>query len=260
MMVSNAAMPSRERNIILVALLVLSAAAWTLLIWQAQSRTAASMGAPMGLTQGMSAALFVAIWIVMMVAMMFPSAAPMVLMFNSISAGKRRQARAFTPTWVFVSGYLLVWALFGVGAFLLATAADQLALQSMWLMQNGARIGGVALVAAGLYQFTPLKRVCLSKCRSPMQFVLTSWRDGHGGALRMGVEHGAYCAGCCWWLMLILFPLGMMNIAALATVTLLIFAEKALPIGRVVSVVAAAALVAYGVVVIFAPATLPASM
>jgi predicted metal-binding membrane protein len=208
----------------------------------------------------MGAALFLGIWVVMMVAMMFPSAAPMILMFAAVSSGKRRRAQAFTPTWVFVSGYLLIWALFGALAYLIATSADHLAAQSPWLLANGARIGGVALVGAGLYQLSPLKLVCLSKCRTPTQFILTAWRDGYRGALRMGMEHGAFCLGCCWWLMVILFPLGLMNVAAMGFLTALIFAEKCLPMGRRIVWLAAGALIVYGVVVMVAPAALPSLM
>jgi predicted metal-binding membrane protein len=110
---------------------------------------------------------------------------------------------------------------------------------------------------AGLYQLSPLKRVCLSKCGTPLQFILGSWHDGYGGAFRMGLEHGAYCLGCCWLLFVILFPLGIMNIAVMALVTALIFAEKSLPIGRHISQLAGGALIIYGALVIFLPAALP---
>lgn len=252
-----ATLPTRERNAILFALLALSAAAWGLMIWQ---RTTATPGSSMSLTMGMGAALFLGIWVVMMVAMMFPSAAPMILMFAAISSGKQRRAQAFTPTWVFVSGYLIVWTLFGALAYLIAIGAEHLAAQSMWLMENGARIGGLTLVGAGIYQLSPLKRVCLSACRTPTQFILTSWRDGARGALRMGLEHGAFCLGCCWGLMLILLPLGLMNVVALGLVAALIYVEKCLPIGRSVSWAASGALILYGAVVIALPAALPTFM
>jgi predicted metal-binding membrane protein len=246
---------ARERALILALVLGLSIAAWVLLVWQA----GATRGA-MGLTMGMSGLLFLGIWVVMMVATMFPAAANMILMFDSIAAGKRQRAQAFVPTWVFVSGYLLVWAGFGALAYLLALAVERVAGQSMWLMANASRIGGVVLIAAGLYQLSPLKSTCLSKCRTPTQFIMTSWRDGAGGALRMGIEHGAYCVGCCWLLFVILFPLGMMNIVALGLLAALIFAEKTLPIGVLASRVAAAALIVYGIVVLVAPAALPTTM
>jgi predicted metal-binding membrane protein len=214
----------------------------------------------MGLTMGMGALLFLAIWIAMMVAMMFPTAAPMILTFARVSAGKQQRGQPFVPTWVFVSAYLLIWGLFGVLASTGAVVADRLAAQAMWLMDHAARLGGVVLVLAGIYQFSPLKRACLAKCRTPLQFILGSWRDGSGGAFRMGLEHGAYCLGCCWLLFVILFPLGMMNVAALAAITLLIFAEKSLPVGRQLGQVAAVALIAYGALVAFVPTALPTMM
>ena len=256
----------RERTLILAALLALAAAAWSVLIWQSVAMRDDAMGGdtmgggPTGLTMGMSALLFVAIWTAMMVAMMFPTAAPMILMYDRVAAGKRGRGQAFAPTWVFVAAYLVVWTLFGVLAYLLALGAERLAARSMWLTDHAAQIGGAVLVAAGLYQLSPLKQVCLGKCRSPFSFVLNSWRDGYGGAFQMGLAHGAYCLGCCWLLFVILFPLGMMNIAALALVTALIYAEKALPVGPRVTRVAAAALLAYGVIVLIMPGALPTMM
>jgi predicted metal-binding membrane protein len=122
---------------------------------------------------------------------------------------------------------------------------------------NAARIGGMILIAAGIYQLTPLKDLCLSKCRTPIGFIMTSWRDGASGAVRMGLLHGAYCLGCCWLLFVLLFPLGIMNIAAMAAITLLIFAEKTLPWSRAAARITAAAIVAYGGVVLAAPQFLP---
>ncbi len=249
-------MLQRERYLILGGLLILSALAWVFLIWQARMMGSQAMG----LTMGMSALLFISIWIVMMVAMMFPTAAPMILMFSKIYTSKRQQELPFVPTWVFVSAYLLVWSLCGVVAYPLAVGFEQLAGQSMWLMDNAARLGGVVLLLAGLYQLSPLKDICLSKCRTPLQFILSSWHDGYGGAFRMGLEHGAFCLGCCWLLFVILFPLGIMNIAVMALVTALIFAEKALPIGRQISKLAGAGLIVYGALIMFLPAALPVGM
>jgi predicted metal-binding membrane protein len=171
-----------------------------------------------------------------------------------------QRGQLFVPTWVFVSSYMLVWTLSGVVAYGAAVGAEKLADQSMWLMDNAARFGGGVLVLAGLYQLSPLKRACLSKCRSPLDFILGSWRDGYGGSFRMGLEHGAYCLGCCWLLFVILFPLGVMNVAAMAVITLLIFAEKSLPLGRQMGQIAAAALIAYGAVVALLPGALPTTM
>ena len=248
----------RERKLILSLLLVLAAASWVLLIWQSVAMNSQAMG--MGLTMGMSAGLFMAIWVVMMIAMMFPTAAQMILMFTTVYAGRRQKSQAFVPTWVFVSAYLLIWALFGVVAYPLALFAERLAGQSMWLMMNAPRIGGALLVVAGLYQLSPLKHMCLAKCRTPFQFILSSWRDGYGGAFRMGFVHGAYCLGCCWFLFVLLFPLGIMNIAVMALLTALIFVEKSVPLGRQISQIAGVALIAYGVIVMFIPAALPTGM
>jgi predicted metal-binding membrane protein len=208
-------------------------------------------------TMGLRAPMFLAIWVVMMVAMMFPTAAPMILTFHKVQAGKRQRGDAFVSTWVFVAAYILVWAFAGVAAYAGALAAEAVAARAALSPITAARIGGVVLVAAGIYQLTPLKDLCLSKCRTPITFIMTSWRDGAAGALRMGLLHGAYCLGCCWLLFAILFPLGIMNIGAMAVVTLIIFAEKTLPWPRLAPYAVAAALVLYGALVIASPQLLP---
>jgi predicted metal-binding membrane protein len=244
---------NRERNLILAALLALSFAAWGLLVWRARSAEMAGTG----LTMGMGAAVFLALWVVMMVAMMFPTAAPIILVFARVQAGRRHKGEVFVPTWVFVTGYLLVWTFFGVLAYVFAVGAGRLADSSVWLIDNAPRIGGVAIVLAGLYQLSPLKRACLAKCRTPLAWIMSSWRDGRRGALRMGLEHGAYCLGCCWLLFVLLFPLGMMNVAAMAVIALLIFAEKSTSWSQGVRRLAAWALIAYGALVFFRPEFLP---
>jgi len=251
-----------QRNIILGLLLGLAAAAWVLLAWQGAG---ADMDMDMDMamaspTMGMQAPLFLAIWVVMMVAMMFPTAAPMILTFHKVQAGKRARGEAFVATWVFVLAYMLVWTLSGVAAYAGALAAEAVAARIALSSATAARIGGAVLIVAGLYQFTPLKDLCLSKCRTPISFIMTSWRDGVAGALRMGLLHGAYCLGCCWLLFVILFPLGIMNIAAMAVITLVVFAEKTLPWGRPVARATAVALVAYGAVVLAMPQVLPTFM
>lgn len=244
-------MLTTERNLILGSLLALAAAAWALLAWQAQQPMA------MTPTAGMTGPLFLAMWVAMMVAIMFPTAAPMILTFATVQRGKRERGQAFVPSWIFVGAYLLVWTVFGIVAYAAAVAAEAIALQSMWVVENAGRIGGGLLIVAGLYQLSPLKTACLNKCRTPLSFIMTSWRDGRAGAFRMGLEHGWYCMGCCWLLFLILFPLGVMNIAAMILLTALIFAEKALPVGLRVAQGAAVALVLYGALVVVMPEFLP---
>ena len=245
----------RERTVILTLLLILAAVSWAILIWQ--SRTANTMG--MGLTMGMGAALFLVIWVVMMIAMMFPAAAPMILVFARTQRDHHRGGSTFVSTWVFVGAYLLIWALFGVVAYLGANASSGLAQQVSWIMMNAARIGGGILVLAGLYQLTPLKRACLAKCRTPHDFMLHSWRNGSPGSFRMGLEHGIYCLGCNWLLFVLLFPLGIMNIAAMVLLTVLILAEKFFPLGTRIAQFAALVLILYGALVIVVPAALPLS-
>jgi predicted metal-binding membrane protein len=244
--------------LILGALLVLAAAAWAVLIWQ--SSMAEMDDTENMLTLDMGVPLFLAIWVAMMVAMMFPTAAPMILTFAKVQRGKQQGGNPYVPSWVFVSSYLAIWTTFGALAYVAALGATELADESMWVMDNAARIGGVVLILAGLYQLSPLKNICLSKCRAPMAFILTSWRNGYGGAFRMGFEHGLYCLGCCWLFFVIVFPLGMMNVAVLAAIVLLIFAEKSLPFGQRARQLAAAALLAYGTLVVFVPGALPSMM
>jgi predicted metal-binding membrane protein len=246
----------QQRNLILVGLLVIAASAWAILIWQAGMMDDEDMG----LTMGMSAPLFIAVWVAMMVAIMFPTAAPMVIAFSRVQAGRRQRQEGFIPTWLFVLSYIALWSATAIVAYSAALLGDRLAEESMWVMDNAARIGGVVIVLAGLYQLSPLKTLCLTTCRTPAGFLLSHWKDGTAGALRMGLEHGAYCFGCCWLLFALLFPLGMMNIAVLAGVTVLIFAEKSLAIGRKVAQVAAVALVLYGLLVIIMPEALPTMM
>jgi predicted metal-binding membrane protein len=246
---------SVQRNVILGLLLALAAGAWAVLVWQsADADLDMTMASS---TMGLRAPLFLAIWVAMMVAMMFPTAAPMILIFHKVQAGKRQRGDTFVSTWVFVAAYILVWTLAGVAAYAGALAAEAIALRAALSPATAARIGGAVLILAGIYQLTPLKDLCLSKCRTPITFILTSWRDGVVGALRMGLLHGAYCLGCCWLLFVILFPLGIMNIAAMAVITLIVFAEKTLPWGRLASRATAAALVAYGALVITSPQLLP---
>jgi len=218
------------------------------------------MALMMSATMGMTAPLFLAFWIVMMAAMMFPAAAPMVLTFASIQSSRQKQGEGYTPTFVFVAGYMAVWTVAGVAAYAGAVAGDALARWGAWSAWAVARWGGAMLILAGLYQLTPLKSVCLSKCQSPISFIMTSWRDGAGGAWRMGVKHGLYCLGCCWPLFVILFPLGMMNLWAMAILTIVIVAERTRAWGREIARAASAALILYGGAVLIEPTLLPTFM
>ncbi len=200
---------------------------------------------------------YLGIWVTMMAAMMLPPAAPMVLMFAGIARERARRRKASVPTWIFVAGYLATWTLFGLLAYAvyrLIVAADPGFLA--W-NEYGPIVAGGAVTLAGVYQLTPLKSVCLKHCRTPLHFVLHRWREGYSGALRMGAEHGAYCIGCCWGLMLILFALGVMSLVWMAAVAAVIFAEKVTPWGARLSRGLAVAFVAFGVWVAVAPSSVP---
>jgi predicted metal-binding membrane protein len=202
-------------------------------------------------------AWYVGIWVTMMAAMMLPSVAPMVLLFSRISRERARRGEAVVPAWVFSAGYFAVWTVYGLlgyGVYRLVTAFDSGVLA--W-DRAGPYVAGAAIGAAGLYEVTPLKRVCLRHCRSPLHFVINSWRNGRIGALRMGVAHGAYCVGCCWGLMVILFALGVMSLLWMAVVAGLIFAQKVLPKGELLIPVFAVAFIAAGIFVAAAPGHVP---
>ena len=185
-------------------------------------------------------------WAVMMVAMMVPSASPMILIFATIN---RKRLAAETPlirTGLFLLGYLLVWAGFSVLAALGQWGLHAAALLTP-TMAVAPWLGGLLLVAGGIYQFTPLKDVCLSRCQSPFGFILTQWREGAAGALVMGVRHGAFCVGCCWVLMALLFVAGVMNLLWVAAIAAFVLLEKVTPPGWVVSRLAGAVLILWGV-------------
>ena len=191
-------------------------------------------------------ALIVAMWIVMMAGMMLPSAAPTVLLYGSMVRKNAERGTALPSVWIFVSGYVLVWAAFGFAAALLQAALEQAGLLTPMMELANPRLTGALLVAAGLYQWTPLKDACLAKCRAPVQFLMTHWRAGRAGALRMGLSHGLYCVGCCWALMLLLFAVGVMNLVWVALIAAFVFVEKLLPAGRLTGRFAGAALIVVG--------------
>ncbi|MGO4256723.1 DUF2182 domain-containing protein [Marmoricola sp. RAF53] len=196
-------------------------------------------------------AWFLGVWVVMMVAMMFPSVAPTVALYT-----KMTRTRSPASPWIFVGGYLLVWAAAGLVAYAVGAVVSAVFGDRLTWPNAGHVLAGLTLLVAAGYELTPLKRVCLAKCRSPLGSLLGSWRDGPGGALRMGIRNGAWCLGCCWALMASLFALGVMSVSWMALVAAIIAAEK-LFAWRHVPVVTAALLVGLGVIVLVAPDLLP---
>ncbi|HET8585188.1 MAG TPA: DUF2182 domain-containing protein [Casimicrobiaceae bacterium] len=263
----------RDRAIVVAGLLAVVVLAWLELLREvaAMAGTTATMpGMAMeGMTMGdmampgmaipvaavwsTSHALAIgAMWAVMMAAMMLPAASPMILFYTRIAGQRGATRSASVATAVFVLGYLAVWAFFSIGAAALQLAFERYALISPAMRTTSTVLAGLVLVAAGVYQFTPAKRACLRHCRSPLEFVMLHWQPGARGAFAMGVRHGAYCVGCCWLLMLLLFVGGVMNVAWIAGIALYVLVEKTVPAGHWVSRAAGVVLVLAGAATLLA--------
>ncbi len=240
----------RQRVVILAALAAVAALAWLYLFVAAADMSAAMTGMDrtMAMTprDALELVLLFAMWWVMMVGMMLPGAAPVILTFATVNRKRQARGEPYVPASLFAAGYLLAWGGFSLAAALAQEGLERAALLSPMDMTTTSRLlGGLLFLAAGLYQFTPLKLACLRSCRSPLDFVANHWRDGPVGALRMGLTHGLHCLGCCWTLMLLLFVGGVMNLLWVAALAIVVLAEKLTPgpwIGRAGGVL----LVAYG--------------
>ena len=170
-------------------------------------------------------------WAVMMVGMMLPSVTPMVLIYAGVARKSGTQGMPVGSTGAFVFGYITMWAVFSLFATITQWGLAQAALLSPMMVSNSVGLGSALLIAAGIYQWLPIKEKCLDHCRSPVHFMSTHWRPGAIGAVKMGLSHGAFCLGCCWVLMTLLFVGGVMNLLWIATITLFILLEKVLPFG-----------------------------
>ncbi len=189
--------------------------------------------------------LFV-MWAVMMVAMMVPSAAPMILAFLTVNQRRQATDRPLVPVAIFIFAYLAVWTAFSAIATLAEWGLHRAVMLSTTMTATSPALNGGLLIAAGVFQLTPLKRVCLQGCRSPLSFLMSEWREGSAGAFVMGLRHGAYCLGCCWILMALLFVAGVMNLLWVAIIALFVMAEKILAQGELLGRVAGIALVVAG--------------
>jgi predicted metal-binding membrane protein len=241
----------RDRAVALAGLAGVAVLAWIYVIRMADVPAHAAMAMP-GMDDGGRAGLawLVGMWAVMMIAMMLPSAAPTILLFATVSRRRRLQGVPGTSVAIFTLGYLLVWTAYAAGAATLQWLLHRAALLSPAMASASPLLGGGLLVAAGVYQWMPLKAACLSHCRSPLGFFAAEWHEGAWGALRMGMRHGSYCVGCCWLLMALLFVAGVMNLLWVAAIAGFVLLEKLMPggerVGRMVGVV----LVFWGVWVI----------
>jgi predicted metal-binding membrane protein len=238
---------ARTRLGLVALLFVLAAVGW----WWTAREMQDMDGGPW--TELGTLAWFLGVWVVMMAAMMFPSVAPTVALYS-----KLRHTRAVGAPVVFASGYLLVWSAVGLLAYALARIGGHLFGDLLAWDRTGRWVAGVTLLVAAAYELTPLKDVCLGKCRTPLGFLLGSWRDGLPGALQMGARHGAWCVGCCWALMASLFALGVMSVVWMAVVAGLIAFEKLIPSRRVATYGTAGVLLVLGILMLVAPDVIPA--
>lgn len=188
-------------------------------------------------------------WAIMMVGMMLPSATPMILLFTTVTRRRRSQGAAVAPPWVFAAGYIAAWSAFSLAATILQWSLHRTGLLSPMMSTTSVLLGGTALVAAGIYQWTPLKTSCLRHCQSPLHFISTHWRDGTVGAFRMGWSHGLYCLGCCWVLMCLLFVGGVMNLLWIAGLAVFVLIEKVWP-HRSIQALSGVGLVIWGTLVV----------
>ena len=225
-----------ERLVVAASIALLVALSWWFLAsgagMAADGMTMAAMPPPLG--------ALVLMWWLMMVAMMLPSAAPTILLYARVRAQRHATGPIVQP-WIFLSGYLAIWLIFAAAAALAQTFAAGGA-----MLLGDERIAAGVLIAAGIYQLSPLKGACLRQCRSPAQFLSRHWRPGALGAARLGLLHGAYCVGCCWLLMALLFVGGIMNFAWIAALTLIVGIEKLVPGGEWIGRIAGVALIAWG--------------
>ena len=259
----------RDRLIVVTALIAVIALSWAYLLAGAgmglsafemtrmsqlgmaggiseESMTCIAMMTPVVWTPGYAVLMFF-MWWGMMVAMMLPSAAPMILLFAAVNRKQRETGHPHVATSMFAAGYLAAWAGFSLVAVILQWGFVRTGILSPMLVGTNVIFGGVLLLAAGIYQLTPIKHACLRHCRSPLAFLSTCWRRGARGALRMGLVHGAFCVGCCWFLMGLLFFGGVMNLYWIAGLALFVLLEKTVPDGHRIGYATGVALLVWGV-------------
>lgn len=252
----------RDRMVVSCGLLLVIGLSWAYLLTGAG--TMEEMGgmfmpmSPEVWTPGHALLMFV-MWAVMMAAMMLPSAAPMILFYAMVDRNRRaRSDQSSGPrTSVFAGGYLICWLAFSLFAVTLQYALEKAALLSRMMETTSVTLAAAIFITAGIYQLTPLKQACLRNCRTPLDFVVNHWREGRRGALIMGIEHGIYCTGCCWMLMLLLFVGGVMNLAWISGVAILVLVEKLMPMGHWIGKAAGIVLILWGIGVFIGRLQLP---
>lgn len=257
----------RDRAVVLAAVLALTALAWAYVLWTAASMSAATSAASMpgmdmpGMNMAQTGSVWsvggfsftAAMWVVMMIGMMTPSAAPMILLYARVGRQARADGRLFASTGWFAGGYLLAWSGFAVLAGLAQLALAHMMLITPTLAAANNLFAGLMLVAAGIYQWTPVKDSCLSQCQAPLSFLQRhgGFRRDRRGSLQLGLKHGLACIGCCWALMMLLFVGGVMNLLWIAALSILVLLEKLVLFGRFMPRVVGLVLVAAGTIFVF---------
>ena len=250
------ALLKRDRLVVLGVLAGIAAVAWGYMIHEARGMTLTGVCCCAGMkmsgpdTSAWTASTLLPLflmWAEMMVAMMLPSAAPVILTFAMVNRKRLAQQQPFVPTFVFVLGYLAIWTAFGLMAAVAQWALHSLTLLSPRMVSTSPWLAGGLLIAAGLFQWTPWKGACLRHCRSPLSFLMTDWREGERGAFMMGLQHGAFCTGCCWVLMALLFVAGVMNIWWVGIISVFVLLEKVAPKGLWIGKIAGVLLTGWGV-------------
>ena len=238
----------RARGAVVVGLLGFAAGSW-MYIWLMATRMGdMSSALAMPMTSAWSpvqTALIVTMWAVMMAAMMLPSSVPMVLAYNRLDRGSAEGRGGSTA--LFVAGYVVVWSTFAIGATGLQWVLHTMALVNGMGEATQSGLAGVLLVGAGVFQFSPVKKRSLGACRTPIGFLMTSWRDGRTGALKMGLHHGSLCLRCCWAVMILLFVLGVMNLIWVAVLAIFVLAEKLSRRGEAISVIGGVVMIVWGI-------------
>jgi predicted metal-binding membrane protein len=240
---------ARDRAIVLASLVAIVGVAWAYLLGLSRAMSGMDDMPDMAMEPVAGSFLLTTImWSVMMVGMMLPSATPMILLFTMVQ--RKQGAYPVLTTGAFAVGYIIIWGGFAVLAASLQMALAEMALLSPSLTLVSARVGGATFLAAAIYEFSPIKNRCLTQCINPLQFATSHWRPGVEGALRMGVIHGAFCLGCCWVLMLLLFAAGVMNLIWVAVLAALVLLQKTLPNGRMTTTVTGIVMLGIGVILL----------
>ena len=244
----------KDKIIVLLLLAGLALMAWTYMVHMAPPSTSGMVmgeASPCMMQWGFPDILLsLVMWSIMMVAMMLPAATPMVLMFASVNRQQNQQSVSLISTGSFVLGYLIIWIVYSGISAIVQWGLHSAALLSHSMVISSPVLGGSLLLAAGVFQWTPFRDACMKKCRSPLGFILSEWREGKAGALIMGIKHGMYCVGCCWILMSLSLVLGVMNLLWMAVLTVFMVLEKTGAVGSWLSRAAGLVFIVWGLTII----------